>query len=189
MSWHLKDCLFHGVHKHIRDSIRYLYSSPETTYSQLMVMTYKAESKTEEAKDKVRARSAITAEVIDGSKELSNQIARCMAALTRAEQGNHTVSAPNSPRHRGCGKGQVDRNTPTCPSSHNGQTGPGQTTSAHNSSALSRVSTVLQGKGSTQRPKDGQGNVQSMKDPSSLQCFRCQGWVTWLGSVLLEPKC
>ena len=25
---HLKDCLFHGVCKHIRDSIRYLYSNP-----------------------------------------------------------------------------------------------------------------------------------------------------------------
>ena len=30
--WHLKDCLFHGVCKHTKDSIRYLYSSPETTY-------------------------------------------------------------------------------------------------------------------------------------------------------------
>ena len=30
---HLKDCLFHGVHKHIRDSIRYLYSNLGTTYS------------------------------------------------------------------------------------------------------------------------------------------------------------
>ena len=26
--WHLKDCLFHGVCKHIQDSIRYLYSNP-----------------------------------------------------------------------------------------------------------------------------------------------------------------
>ena len=25
---HLLDCLFHGVHKHIGDSIRYLYSNP-----------------------------------------------------------------------------------------------------------------------------------------------------------------
>ena len=28
---HLKDHLFHGVHKHIRDSIWYLYSKPRTT--------------------------------------------------------------------------------------------------------------------------------------------------------------
>ena len=46
---HLKDCLFHGVLEHIRDSIHYLYSNPNTTYSQLMVAACKAESKNEEA--------------------------------------------------------------------------------------------------------------------------------------------
>ena len=97
VSWHLKDHLFHGVCKHIRDSIRYLYSSPETTYSQLMVTAHKAESKMEEAKDKVWARSAVTTELADSSKELSNQIAKLMAVLTRVEQGNHPVSTPNSP--------------------------------------------------------------------------------------------
>ena len=70
--WHLKDHLFHGVHKHIRESIKYLYSNLETTYSQLMVMAHKAESEMEEAKDKIRARSAVTTEVVDCSKELSN---------------------------------------------------------------------------------------------------------------------
>ena len=103
VSWHLKDCLICGVYKHIWDSIRYLYSNPETTYLQLMVMSCKAESATEETKDKVRARSAVNAEVVDGSKELSNQIVKLMAALTRAKQGNCSVSTPNSPRHRGHG--------------------------------------------------------------------------------------
>ena len=176
MPWHLKDHLFHGVHKHIKDSIWYLYSNPETTYSQLMVMACKAESEMEEAKDKVRTRSALTTEVVDGSKELSNQIAKLMAALIRAEQGNCPVSAPNSPRHRGHGRGWTYRNTPTCSSSHNGQIGLGQTTSACSSSAGSRTGTVPQGKGNTQRPNDPMGSVQNMKDPSSLQCFRCQGW-------------
>ena len=68
VSWHLKDGLFHRVCKHIRNSIRYLYSNPKTTYSQLMVTTCKAVSETEEAKDKVRARSAAATEVVDGSK-------------------------------------------------------------------------------------------------------------------------
>ena len=131
-------------------------------------MASKAESKTEDAKDKVRARSAVTTEVIDSLQELSTQITKLMAALTRAEQGNHPVSAPNSPMHRGHGRGWTDRNTPTHPSSHNGQTGLDQTTSACSSSASSRVGTVPQGKGSTQRSKDGQGSVQSMKDPGSL---------------------
>ena len=72
VTWHLKDCLFHGVHKHIRDCIRYLYSNPETTYSQLMVTAHKVESELEEVKDKVRTRSPATTEVVDGSKELGN---------------------------------------------------------------------------------------------------------------------
>ena len=109
-------------------------------------------------------------------KELSNQITKLMAALKRAEQGNHPVSAANSPQHRGCGRGWMDRSTCTHPSSHNGWTCLGQTTSTCSSSASCRAGTVPQGKGSTQRSKDGQGSVQSMKDPSSLQCFRCQGW-------------
>ena len=123
VTWHLKDQLFQGVCKNIRDSIRYLPSNPETTYSQLVVAAHKVESETEEAKDKVRARSAAAPEVVDGSKELGNQIGRLMATLTRAEQGNCPASAPNSPRHRGHGRGQMDGNTPTHPSSHNGQTG------------------------------------------------------------------
>ena len=147
VSWHLKDQLFHRVCKCRRDSIRYLYSNPKTTYSQLMATTHKAESETEEAKDKVRARSAATTEVVDGSKELGNQIARLMATLTRAEQGNHPTSAPNSPRHRDCGRGQTDRNIPTHPSSHNGWTGLGKTTSNCSSSAASQVITASQGRG------------------------------------------
>ena len=171
MTWHLKDYLFHGVHKHIRDSIRYLYSSLEITYSQLMVAAHKAESETEEVKDKVRARSAATTEVVDSSKGLGNQIARLMATLTRAEQGNCPTSAPNSPRHRGHGRGWTDRNTPTCPSSHNGQTGLGQTTSTHSSSAASHVGTASQGQGNMQRLNGTQSNAQNMRDTNMLQCF------------------
>ena len=173
---HLKDQLFHGVWKQIRDSIRYLHSNPETTYSQLMVTARKAESEMEDAKEKVRARSSTATEVTDSSKELSDQITRLMAALTRAEQGTHLATAPNSPRHRGPGRGQMDRNTPTCPSSNNGWTGLGQSTSACSSSARSRVATASQSRGSTQALTSAQGNAQNAKDPITLQCFRGQGW-------------
>ena len=50
---HLKDRLFHGVKKHVRDSVQYLYSNPQTTYSELVVTARRAESKTEETKVKV----------------------------------------------------------------------------------------------------------------------------------------
>ena len=56
---HLKDCLFHRVHKHICDSVQYLYSTPGTSYSQLIVTTHKAESENEEIQDKVRARATV----------------------------------------------------------------------------------------------------------------------------------
>ena len=116
--WHLKEQLFHGVKKHVRDSVRYLYSNLQTTYSELVVAARRAESKTEETK--VKARSAAATEMPSSSKELGDQIAQLMATLTRAEQSSHPASAPNSPRHRGHGRGQTDRTTSVHPNSHNG---------------------------------------------------------------------
>ena len=105
--------------------MRYLYSNPQTTYPELVVAARRAESETEETKVKVQ--SAAATEVPSGSKELGDQIARLMAALTRAEQSTSSASAPSSPRHRGCGRGRTDRQTPVCPNSHNGRTNLGQT--------------------------------------------------------------
>ena len=84
---HLKDSFFLGVWKHIQDSIRYLYSTPRNSYSQLMVAAQKAESKNEEILDKVRARAAMGTDSREGATELGQQIARLMAALTTAGQG------------------------------------------------------------------------------------------------------
>ena len=128
----------------------------------------------EDAKEKVRARSSAATEVTDSSKDLGDQITMLMAALTRAEQGTHPASTPN--RHRGHGRGQMDRNTPAYPSSYNGWTGLGQSTSACSSSAASRVATASQSRGSTQALTGALGNAQNTKDPNALQCFRCHGW-------------
>ena len=49
---HLKDRLFHGVKKHVRDSVRYLYSNPQTTYSELVVTARRAESKQRKPKSR-----------------------------------------------------------------------------------------------------------------------------------------
>ena len=141
-----------------------------------MVAARKAESEMEDAKEKVRAWSSTATEVADGSKELGDQIARLMATLNRTEQGTHLATAPNSPRHRGCGRRQMDMNTPVYPSSHNGYTGHGQNTSTCSSSAASRVATASQSRRSTQALTGAQGNAQNMKDSSTLQCFRCQHW-------------
>ena len=151
---HLKDHLFHGVCKHIRDSICYLYSNTRTTYSQLMLTAHKAESKNEEAWGKVWARSAITTKPVEGGSELGNQIARLMAALRKVGQGNSPSSTPDSPKHRGCGRGRMNRTTSSHPNPHNGWTGLGQTASAHSVSAGHGTGTAEKGQGNVQGPRD-----------------------------------
>ena len=142
-----------------------------------MIAASKVETEKEEAHDKVRAMSAVTTKPVKGTMELGNQIAKLMAALARAGQGNSPSSTPNSPRQRDHGRGQMDRNTPGCPSSHNGQTGLGQNASACSIPGSCSTGTTHQGHGqNAQGFKDSQGSTSNMKDPSSLQCFRCQGW-------------
>ena len=165
--WHLKEWLFHGVRKRMRDSIRYLYGNPETTYAELVVAVQRAESEMEETKEKVKVRSAATTEIASGSKEFGDQIARLMAALTRAEQSSCPASALNSPRHRGHGRGQTDRNTPVHPSSHNGWTGLGQTTSVCSSSITNREGIESPCKGNMREQNGVQGGAQSKR----LQLF------------------
>ena len=85
-----------------------------------MITACKAESKNEEAHDKVRARSAVTIEPVEGTTELGNKITKLMAVLMREGKGNSPASAPNSPRQRGHGRGWMHRNTPGHPSFHIG---------------------------------------------------------------------
>ena len=139
-----------------------------------MIAAHKVESKNKEAWDKVRARSAVTTKPVKGATKLGNQIAKLMAALTRAGKGNSPSSASNSPIHRCHGRGQMGRNTPGHPNCHDGWTGLGQTASAHSISAAHGTGTTSQSQGNAQRSKDNQGST--WKDNSSLQCFRCQGW-------------
>ena len=172
--WHLREQLFHEVRKQVRDSIRYLYGNPQTTYSELVVTVQRTESEMEEAKVKVR--SAAATEVPSSSTELGAQMARLMTPLTRAEQDNCPASAPNSPGHRGHGRGQMDRNTPVHLTSYNGRTGLGQTTSARSSSLTSRGGAESPCKGNSRVQNGVQGDTQSNRGPKALQCFRCQGW-------------
>ena len=105
---HHKDHLFNGVHKHIQDFIRYLYSTPETSYSQLMVAACKVGSKNEEVQEKLRARAAVTTGLGEDTIELGHQTAKLMSTLCPA-------SAPNSPRQKGHGRGWTNRGNPANP--------------------------------------------------------------------------
>ena len=41
---HLRDCLFHGLHKQLHDSMHYLYDDTRIMYPQLVTAAHKAES-------------------------------------------------------------------------------------------------------------------------------------------------
>ena len=71
---HLKVYLFHGVKKHICESIWYLYSTPRTYYSQLMVTTLKVESENEEFSDKVRARATVVTDWGEGMADWGSRL-------------------------------------------------------------------------------------------------------------------
>ena len=173
---HLKDCLFHGACKHIWDFIRYLYNTPGTSYLQLMVATWKAESKNEEIWDKVRARAAVTTDSGESTTELGQQIAKLMAGLTRA--GQQPGQCPKQPRERGHGRGWVDRDTPGCPSSHKSWTSLGQTTPDCSTPTGCRTWATIsrnQGQNSQETNARHEGTA-NRRDLNSLQSFRCQGW-------------
>ena len=74
-----------------------------------MVAARRAESEMEETKVKVQ--SAAATEVPSGSKELGDQIARLMAALTRAEQNTHALLVPPAVQGTGVvgGEGQTGK--------------------------------------------------------------------------------
>ena len=115
---HLKDHLFHRVQKHICDSVQYLYSTPRTSYLQLMVTVHKVESENEEIWDKVRSRATIATDPGEGMAELAQQVAKLMAALTKAGQGSNPSSMGGATM------------VATLPISHNGRSGSGQTNPA-----------------------------------------------------------
>ena len=104
---HLKDCLFHRVHKHTHNSVWYLYSAPDTSYSQLMVAPRKVESENEETRGKVRARAMVTSDPGAGNAEHSQQIAKLMAALTQTGLGSSPSSTPGSPGNVATDRGKV----------------------------------------------------------------------------------
>ena len=118
---HLKDHLFHGVYKHIHDSVWYLYSTLGNSYSQLMVAAQKVKSENEETWEKVRARAAVTTDPGEEMAKLGQQIAKLMATLTQTGHGSSPSSALGSPWECGHGWGCIGRSNPSCPNTCNGR--------------------------------------------------------------------
>ena len=143
-----------------------------------MVAACKVESESKEIRDKARGRAAVAPDPGEGTAELGQEIAKLMAALTKAGQGSNPSSAPSSPWERGHGRGCSGSSTPSCPNFHSGRSGPEQTTPAHSLSTGHGTGSNLTGSNGQRNPgtstrSEGTANRW---DPNSLQCFRCQGW-------------
>ena len=81
----LKDRLFYGVCKTLRDSIRYLYDNPAVTYTQILVAARKAEAKVSDGKS---GTTTIKAKAATGNDELVSlkQQVSYLVAVVKANQ-------------------------------------------------------------------------------------------------------
>ena len=84
----LKDRLFHGIRKPLRDSIRYLYKGPLTTYPELLAAAREAEGEVEDARGKGSYPNATST---DGS-DLTTLVAQISQAF--GGQGSTNSSYP-----------------------------------------------------------------------------------------------
>ena len=105
---HLKERLFHGVNQQTRDSMRFLYSEPSTTYDVLLSTIKEAEIEWMESKGQARLKSTV---VIDRSEEIEelrkklDQITATMKSNSyrgpkpkKEKKESPSGSGPNSPR-------------------------------------------------------------------------------------------
>ena len=151
-----------------------------------MIAAHKVQSENEEACDKVRA--AVTTDPVEGNTELGQQIAKLMPALTRTGQGNSPASAPNIPRQRGHGRGQMNRSTPGHHSSHNEQTGLGQTASVHSTSAGHGTETTTSRDRIAKRLKIDRKVQKTRGTPALSSDLGVKVWAIWLRNAPPQPK-
>ena len=76
-----------------------------------MVANHNAESENEKIWDKVRAMVMVTTDSQEGMADLGQQIAKLIASLTKAGQGNSPSSVPSSPQERGHRRGHNSSST------------------------------------------------------------------------------
>ena len=95
----LKDRLFHGMHQHLKDSLRYLYTQVSVTYSELLQAAYAAEVEAEKGRvarskaahlttspDCVVNRSRDPSPIIASVAALESKLDKCLKAILKAAQ-------------------------------------------------------------------------------------------------------
>ena len=118
---HLKDHLFHGLKPNLHNALHYLYNKPDSQYSQLVIASRKAETKTlRSCVSEVRAKSAVIGADTDSletkaSSEPSyeaimQQIAYLMSAIANQTNLNLTKTSEH-PEFKTNGNGKYSSNT------------------------------------------------------------------------------
>ena len=92
----LKERLFYGMTQHLRNSMRYLYKKPGTTYEELMMSAKEAEA--EWIDNKARVKSAIIHE--DPGKKEREELKQRIEKLTESVKTANLQTKPASPRHK-----------------------------------------------------------------------------------------
>ena len=128
----LKDRLFHGMHQHLKDSLRYLFTQSSVTYSELLQAAYAAEVEAEKGRvahskaanvvaspEKVNVRSRDLSPIVASVAALESKLDKCLKAVSKAAQA----------KNGGISKQQVNpkRETTSAPSTPNKSKGPAVT--------------------------------------------------------------
>ena len=82
-------------------TLLYLYGTPGTSYSQLVLAAQKAESESEETCERLRARTVVTTKPREVKAKLGQQFTQLMATLTQTKLGSSPTSATGSPQECG----------------------------------------------------------------------------------------
>ena len=89
----LKERLFYGMTQHLRNSMRYLYKKPDTTYEELMMSAKEAEA--EWIDNKVRVKSTVVSE--DPGKKEREELKQRIEKLTESVKAANLQTKPASP--------------------------------------------------------------------------------------------
>ena len=94
----LKECLFHGMHQQLKDSIRFCYKREETTYEELFQEAVEAEKeKNSEIKvTSLKVKSAIIGEDQSGIQDLKQKIDALMMVVKSSTLGGAKLKQNNS---------------------------------------------------------------------------------------------
>ena len=150
----LKDRLFHGMHQHLKDSLRYLYTQTSVTYSELLQAAYAAEVEAEKGRV-ARSKAAKVAQspetnvgrsrdpspIVASVAALESKLDKCLKAVSKAAQAQPTGKGNQR-------TGNVKRESNSAPATPNKTKGPG-------------MSAAGPFKGKNGRP---------------IRCWHCGGW-------------